>query len=228
MKRSRNTSQPCWVYRYGECGGRMDGWMEECWRDDGERLDGSTWQLIERGSRVATLCNLLAGPWCMQAWYQQTWQTHARMRESSEERQACVFIDSGAKKGGSCLLPSFIVKARLTAVPIFLHCTNSRLASSRPYREIILSPLAWRLLADLISAAASGLPDLTSNLAISLLITMLCWCGTYSLCRFVCDKVNASGLLMWDWSRMPWQLSAIITREPDHTHKYANIHISPD
>lgn len=27
---------------------------------------------------------------------------------------------------------------------------------------------------------------------------------------------------MWDWSRMPWQLSAIITSEPDHTLKHAN------
>lgn len=77
----------------GNVGGckEKDGWTEGCWRDDGERLNGSTWQLIERGSRVATPCNLLAGPWCMQAWYQQARQTHARKRERAVRRDKLVF-----------------------------------------------------------------------------------------------------------------------------------------
>lgn len=163
----------------GSVGGckEMDEWMDGCWRDDGERLNGSTWQLIERRSRVATLCNLLAGPWCMQAWYQQAWQTHAWMREQWGETSFC-FHRLRFKKERK-LFACFLCQGNCCSN--FLHCRNRRLASSTPYTEIILPPLFWRLLTDLISAAATRLPDLTTNLGIILLITMLCCCGTYSL-----------------------------------------------
>lgn len=201
--------------------------MDGCWRDDGKCLNGSIWQLIERGSRVATLCNLLAVPWCMQAWYQHAWQTLAGMREQWGEASLC-FHRLRCKKERRLFDFIFYCQGKTNRCSNFLHCANSRLASSTPFREIILSLFSWRLLADLLSAAATRLLSLNKNLGISLLITMLCWCGTYSLFPFVCDKVSPSGLLTWDWSRMPWQMSAIITREPDHTHKSTNIHISPD
>lgn len=96
-RRSRSTSQAWasaqWRRMHGE---GTDGW-KDAWRDDGGRLNGSTWQLIERGSRVATLCNLLAGPWCMQPWYRQDWQTHAG-NDRAVRRDKLVFSKTQVQK----------------------------------------------------------------------------------------------------------------------------------
>lgn len=232
MKRSRNTSQPSWVHRYGGWGDarrRVDGWMDG-WKDVGERLNGSTWQLIERGSRVASLCNLLAGPWCMQAWYQQAWQTHTRLREQWGETSLCFHRLRCKKKKKKrqeavCFHPLLSRRDQLLFQFFALH-----------KQQISIRHTSWR------------------NHPFPVIPTAFCWSDVRSSHTFTrshhkfrrgsgnsnaalrwdffvvpfCMWQSTSGLLTWDWSRRPWQLSAVITRDPHQTHKYTNIHISPD
>lgn len=172
---------------------KMDGWMEGCWRDDRGCLNGSTWQLSERGSRVATLCNLLAVPWCMQAWYHSRPGKHTLEWGSSEERRATVF-------GRTAVLYLFTEKP---SFPCYL--------------------------SDLIPVADLRLPDLATNLKLNYPFNgnaVLMW-HLFFVLLCACDKVSAGGLLTWDWSRMPWQLSAIITWEPQIIHAIAQIYTSP-
>lgn len=113
--RSLITSQPWWVYRYRRWlggvqhdGGQTEeeeGWMRR-WRDGwrgekGKCLSGSTWQLSERGSRVATLCNLLAGPWCMQAWHHAKPGKHSLEweRQTAGRKDRGTFWQTGAHQG---------------------------------------------------------------------------------------------------------------------------------
>lgn len=113
--------------------------------------------------------------------------------ERAVRRDKLVFSSTQVqKKERKPFAPILYCQGETNCCSNFLHCTNSRLASGTPHGEIILSPLSRRLLADPMSAAATHLPNLTTNLDVGLVITMLPWRGTSLLFRFACDKAPAA------------------------------------
>lgn len=74
--------------------------------------------------------------------------TRPKERESSEERQACVFIDSGAKKRGSGLLPSFIVSCKTNRLSNFFALHKQQISIQHALKRnhplpVILTASCW-------------------------------------------------------------------------------------